>query len=89
MKQVGLEAYEKRKKSKSGIYSYENEPATLNEDLENIFKADREAWDFFLKQAPSYRKTAIRWIMSARQEITKLNRLKKTIEASGRQKRAF
>jgi uncharacterized protein YdeI (YjbR/CyaY-like superfamily) len=89
MKPMGLEAYEKRKTTKSGIYSYENEVAVLNVDLETMFKANLKAWEFFLKQAPSYKKTATRWIMSARQDITKVNRLKKMIEASEKQKRVF
>ena len=87
--EMGIEAFEKRKESRSGIYSFENETAKLDENLERIFKENKEAWNFFSRQAPSYRKTALRWIMTARQEITKLNRLNKLIEASEKQKRAF
>jgi uncharacterized protein YdeI (YjbR/CyaY-like superfamily) len=89
MMPMGIEAFEKRKDSRSGIYSFENEMVKLDENLERIFKKNNEAWSFYLRQAPSYRKTASRWIMTARQEITKLNRLNKLIEASEKQKRAF
>ena len=74
MTEMGIKAFEKRKESRSGIYSFENEKATLDDNLERKFKENKEAWNFFSRQAPSYRKTALRWIMTARQEITKLTR---------------
>jgi uncharacterized protein YdeI (YjbR/CyaY-like superfamily) len=89
MKQSGLEVFNNRKTSKSGIYSFENEPSKLNDSFENIFKASKLAWEFFLKQAPSYQKTIFRWIMSAKQEKTQLSRLNKTIVASEKQKRIY
>jgi uncharacterized protein YdeI (YjbR/CyaY-like superfamily) len=82
MYQSGLDAFDKRKMSKSGIYSFENEPAEFAGSFEEMFKLNRKAWDFFNLQAPSYRKTIIRWIMSARQEKTKMIRLVKTITES-------
>lgn len=89
MKQAGLEVFNKRKKSKSGIYSFENKPAKLNDVFEEIFKADKPAWEYFVKQAPSYQRTVFHWIMSAKQEATKLSRLNKTIIASAKQKRVY
>jgi hypothetical protein len=44
-------------------------------------------WDFFTSQAPSYKKTVIHWIMSARQELTQLSRLKTAISESEKQNR--
>ncbi len=89
MTQRGIEAFEKRKESGSGIYSYENETAKLDENLERIFKENKKAWDFFSRQSPSYLKTAHRWVMSAKQDATRLSRLNKLIESSQKQKRAF
>jgi len=89
MKKPGLEVYNKRKDSKSGIYSFENQITKLNENLEKTFKANINAWDFFVKQAPSYKKTIIHWIMSARQETTKITRLSKLIKASENQNKLF
>jgi uncharacterized protein YdeI (YjbR/CyaY-like superfamily) len=89
MYQSGLEAFNKRKTAKSGIYSFENEPAKLTGSFEAMFKSNKEAWDFFNYQAPSYRKTTIHWIMSAKQEATRLSRLNKTISESEKQKRVF
>jgi len=59
MTQSGLEVFNKRKISKSGIYSFENDITNLNDIFENIFKANKSAWDFFTKQAPSYQKTIL------------------------------
>jgi uncharacterized protein YdeI (YjbR/CyaY-like superfamily) len=89
MTQSGLEVFNNRKISKSGIYSFENKPAKLNENFETLFRANESAWAFFVKQAPSYQRTIIYWILSARQETTQLSRLNKTIVASERQKKIF
>jgi uncharacterized protein YdeI (YjbR/CyaY-like superfamily) len=89
MKQSGLEVFNNRKTSKSGIYSFENETSNLKDSFENTFKASKLAWEFFLKQAPSYQKTIFHWIMSAKQEKTQLSRLNKTIVASKKQQRIY
>ena len=89
MKKPGLEIYKNRKDSKSGIYSFENEITKLDYDFEKLFKANINAWDFFVKQAPSYQKTRSHWIMSAKQETTKISRLNKLIKASEKHERLF
>ena len=89
MRPMGLEAFNKRKKSKSGIYSFENEPVKLSEGLESVFVANKKARDFFKSQAPSYQKTITNWIMSAKQEKTRLARLEKLIKASEQQSRIY
>jgi uncharacterized protein YdeI (YjbR/CyaY-like superfamily) len=89
MKQSGLDVFNSRKESKSGIYSFEKEPGKLNENYESLFRANILAWDFFNCQAPSYRKTIIHWVMSAKQEITRLNRLEKLIRRSEEKGRIY
>lgn len=89
MKEPGLAAYNNRKDSKSGIYSFEKEFTKLDDHFEGIFKANKIAWDFFVKQAPSYQKTHCHWIMSAKQESTKITRLNKLISASEKHTRLF
>jgi uncharacterized protein YdeI (YjbR/CyaY-like superfamily) len=42
---------------------------------------------FFQSQAPSYQKIAIHWVMNAKQETTKINRLEKLIAASEAQQK--
>jgi len=87
MQPAGLEIFKLRKKENSGIASYENGARPLEKDLENKFKANKIAWDYFSSQAPYYQKAIIHWIMTAKQEKTKMARLNKTINESERQKR--
>jgi uncharacterized protein YdeI (YjbR/CyaY-like superfamily) len=83
----GQKAFELRSEGRSRIYSHEKEPTTLEPEFEKQFKSNKTAWDYFNQQAPSYKKVMIHWIMSAKQEKTKLSRLEKTIQISGEQKR--
>lgn len=87
MKPAGLKAFSLRKENKSEIYSYENDALFLDSNYEIQFKKNKIAWDFFMKQAPSYKKAIMRWIMSAMQEKTRQSRLEKTIKESEQQKR--
>jgi len=89
MQPAGLEIYKKRKEDKSRLASYENAVRKLDEELEKKFKENKTAWEFFIKQAPSYQRTIIHWIISAKQEITRFNRLNKTITESENQRRIF
>ncbi|PBJ08323.1 YdeI family protein [Flavobacterium sp. ACN6] len=87
MTNAGLKAFSFRTENKSKIYSHEKEPVPLDTAYENEFKANKTAWEFFEKQAPSYKKVMIHWIMSAKQEKTRQSRLEKTISESEKQKR--
>ena len=87
MRTEGLQAFKLRKEDKSGIYSHEKEPSYLTSDCEKQFKNNKKAWEFFEKQAPSYKKVMIHWIMSAKQEKTRISRLEKTISVSESEKR--
>lgn len=70
MTPTGLKLFELRKESKSEVYSYENRTEDFPPDIEERFRQNEKAWKFFTKQAPSYRKTIIYWIMSSKQEAT-------------------
>lgn len=87
MTEEGQSAFTQRIESRSKIYSYENEPVLLDSEYENQFRKNTAAWDFFNRQAPSYKKLTIHWIMDAKQEKTRLSRLEKTIHQSEQQKR--
>lgn len=80
MKPEGLAAFSFRKEEKSQIYSYENPAVTFNESYEKKFKANKQAWKFFQSMAPLYQKTTTRWVMSAKQETTRLKRLEELIQ---------
>jgi uncharacterized protein YdeI (YjbR/CyaY-like superfamily) len=86
MQPSGIEAYQNRKAEKSEIYSFESDTKLLAGHLEKQFTANKKAWEFFITRSPSYQKTVIHWIMTAKQEATKLSRLEKTILASEKQK---
>lgn len=87
MKPAGLEIYEKRKDNKSKIYAYEQELKRFSATFEKQFKANKKAWKFFISQAPSYQKTAIHIVMTAKQETTKIKRLQELIESSEAQQK--
>jgi uncharacterized protein YdeI (YjbR/CyaY-like superfamily) len=87
MKPAGLKAFSLRKENKSEIYSYENDTTPLDSNYEIQFRENQKAWEFFMKQAPSYRKAILRWIMGATQEKTRQSRLEKTIKESEQQRR--
>ena len=82
MQPAGLTAFQARKENKSGIYSYEQRSAKLPAPYEKILKKNKAAWEFFRAQPPSYRKAASWWVVSAKQEETRLRRLDKLIEDS-------
>ena len=88
MTPAGLAAFARREEARSGVYSYENRHmAELDRDREATFKAHAAAWAFFGKQPPSYRQTAIYWVMNAKREDTRSKRLTKLIEVSAAGKR--
>jgi len=82
MRPAGMAAFEKRNEQKSAIYSYENRPEKLPNEYELIFKANPTAWVNFQSMPPSYRRTANYWVMSAKQEATRLKRLNDLIADS-------
>jgi len=85
MTEAGLTAFQLRKPEKSGIYSFESDYKELSADLVVIFKSNPAAWNFFMAQAPYYRKMIHHWILSAKQEKTRLSRLEKLIQTSAQQ----
>lgn len=87
MQPAGMNAWEKRKETRSGIYSYEQRSPELVEPYAEQFKSHRAAWKFFQAQPPGYRKMMNWYIVSAKQEKTRLARLEKLIEASAQGKR--
>ena len=72
MKPEGLHAFSLRKENNSKIYSYENPTVSFDKSYEKKFKTNKEAWTFFQLTAPSYQKITTRWVMSAKQETTRL-----------------
>ncbi len=87
MRPAGLAAYEARSPERTGIYAFEQRHSVrLEREQEERFRADPAAWDFFHEQPPSYRQTAIFWVVSAKREETRARRLEQLIadSAAGR-----
>jgi uncharacterized protein YdeI (YjbR/CyaY-like superfamily) len=83
MRPAGLAAFERRSDDRSRIYAYEQrKQAKLDPAAEQEFRANSKAWAFFSEQAPSYRRTATYWVISAKKEETRRKRLKTLIEDS-------
>ncbi len=78
----GFVSFQNRKENKQEIYSYENKEISLSKDLEEIFKKNETAWMYFQSLAPSYRKTSIYWVMTAKQHATRIRRLNEIITDS-------
>lgn len=87
MQLAGLKAFAARKEYRSGIYSYEQRSPELVEPYLGKLKRNKGAWKFFQAQPPYYRKTMNWWIVSAKQEETRLKRLDKLIEESAQGRR--
>jgi uncharacterized protein YdeI (YjbR/CyaY-like superfamily) len=84
MAEPGLSAFQARDEKRTAVYSFENRPKQLSPDLARKFKANKAAWTFFEKQAPYYRRTVAFWVMSAKQESTRVRRLEALVDCCSR-----
>jgi len=83
MKPAGLKSFEERTEAKSGIYAYEQRKnAALDPATERQFRHHPQAWAFWTKQAPWYRKMTSWWIISGKREETRQKRLARLISES-------
>ncbi len=83
MTDAGRAAFARRRTDRTGVYSHENrEAAVLPPDYEARLRANRAAAEFFDAQPPSYRKTAIHLVISAKREETRERRLEQLIADS-------
>ena len=83
MRPAGLMAFKARTEERSAIYSYEQRHlAALEADEEASFRANEIAWDRFQALPPSYRRTAIYWVVTAKKPETRVRRLATLIEDS-------
>jgi uncharacterized protein YdeI (YjbR/CyaY-like superfamily) len=87
MTPAGMAAFEARRGYKSGIYSYENRPATLVEPYAGMLARNAAARKFFEAQPPSYKRVATWYILSAKKDETRLKRVQTIIELSAAGKR--
>jgi uncharacterized protein YdeI (YjbR/CyaY-like superfamily) len=87
MHPAGLHAFESRRPDRVATYSYEQPAdAELDERQLALLQADDQAWRWFSAQAPSYRRAAVHWVVSAKRADTRDRRLRQLItdSAAGR-----
>jgi uncharacterized protein YdeI (YjbR/CyaY-like superfamily) len=83
MRPAGEAAFAARRADRTGIYSFEQPvDPELSADEETLFRADRVAWDWFSAKAPSFRKQALHWVISAKRPETRERRLATLIASS-------
>ncbi len=87
MMPAGERAFAARTPERSGVYSFENRPRELSPALRRQFKADKAAWEFYLRQPLGYRRLTAFWVMSAKQEETRRRRLAKLMSDSMQNRR--
>jgi uncharacterized protein YdeI (YjbR/CyaY-like superfamily) len=79
---AGQAALEARTPNRSGRYSYEQRPKDLVPPYSGMLDANAAARRFFQSQAPSYRRAATWWVVSAKKEETRLTRARRLVELS-------
>ena len=86
MAAAGLAEYERRSASRTGIYSYEQaaraKPHRLAPAFVRRLRADRKAHAWFAAQPPWYRRICARYVMSAKQQATRLRRFESLLASS-------
>ncbi len=85
MRTPGLREFESRKPEKSGDSIKHRDWLELSADYEKQFKKNKGAWKWFQEQAPSYKRTAAHWVMSAKKEETRERRFQRVVNDSAEQ----
>jgi uncharacterized protein YdeI (YjbR/CyaY-like superfamily) len=82
MRPSGVAAYARRTQDKSSVYSYEQDNALQLTAAEvREFKKGGHAWQYFEACLPSYCKTILHWVSSAKQPATRARRLARLVAA--------
>lgn len=91
MQPAGIRAFESRDRSKDQGYSYERPTQALPAELVARFEADADAWARWQAETPSYRRTAVHWVLSAKRPDTRERRFAALLadSAAGRRVKPF
>jgi len=80
MRPAGLAAFEARRADRSGLYSYEQaETGQFPPEYAERLAAAPRAAAFWAGATPSYRKTCVHWVLSAKQVATRDRRMAQLI----------
>jgi uncharacterized protein YdeI (YjbR/CyaY-like superfamily) len=83
MRPAGEAAFGARRADRTAIYSFEQAAdPELAPDEDARFQANGPAWAWFSTKAPSFRKQALHWVISAKRPETRERRLATLIAAS-------
>jgi uncharacterized protein YdeI (YjbR/CyaY-like superfamily) len=72
MTEAGRAAFAHRRADRTAIYSYEQPGAAFDD---SALRADPDAWAFWERQPPSYKKVVAHWVTSAKKPETRDKRL--------------
>ncbi len=79
----GWDIFINRRPEKSNRYSFEQRKnSELPDEFIKKIKANKKAWEYYSSQPSWYKHTSTFWIISAKQEGTKLRRLEQLIKDS-------
>lgn len=86
MQPAGRAVFEARRADASAVYSYENPERSLPEAYAAQLAASAAATAFWEVATPSYRRVALSWVLTAKQEATRDRRMTQLVEdcAAGR-----
>jgi len=83
MRPAGEAAFARRRDDKTGIYTHEQRMhPEFTPEQQAVFQARPDAWAWFQAKAPSYRRQATWWVISAKRPETRERRLAQLIEDS-------
>jgi len=85
MRPPGLASFRERTAERTGVYNYERpvpSVVALDAASRKTFATHPRGQAFFERQPPGYRRTMVRWIMSARRPETRAKRLMAVIASS-------
>ncbi len=82
MHEAGLKAFNNRDLKQAGLYSFEQKEIIMPAAFLKKLKSNKSAWRYFSNMPTGYQKTATWWVISAKQEETKLRRLETLIKDS-------
>jgi uncharacterized protein YdeI (YjbR/CyaY-like superfamily) len=87
MTRAGMAEFEKRDEKRLKQYSYERENPEFDRASEEMFRANKDAWEFFRAQPAGYQRLHTWWVMSAKREETRTKRLAVLIDISAKGRR--
>lgn len=79
MTEAGRKAFAARSESRTAVYSFESFAKEFEGEMLALLKSDKKAWKAWQSRTPSFRKTHVHWLMTAKQDETRRRRMAKLI----------